>query len=603
VDITEKPTWKPELSHISLCFGYGGIDLGLDRVFGRLLRLAAICEIESFSLENALAKMEGGLLPAAPIWTDLRTFPWEDFQGVSLVSGGFPCQPFSAAGRRAADADGRHLFPAILDGIKRCGPSLVFLENVEGIVSAKLAGDGWNDPAGTPVLLHVLRELERVGYRATAGIFSASEVGAPHKRKRIFILAHRDEPGWETRWNNAISSQGRIAHEMPSSCGGDQGGAEELADNCIAGLQGRERCGQAGAQGEPHGHTAECSGELADRAEHGLQLPLNAENQGGSERGQGVSTSGGSRKGGELANAAGGRLKQCEPEGEPQGDARVPGQQKLELADPGSLHHGDLGGEGSNLLDGATPSENSSVGAFGILGAGETGSSAWFWPSRPGQPQFWWEPPRVVDPENGGWPANYTPPRTEGRGAAEPCLADGEAMGNPALGEDNGGEPRDMEEAAGERRCGDDAFSNASQSGLEDPASAGGWREGGNPLHQGGSACAAGGEGVSEDAERGDGASIADDQSASGNGREDSEVEAFAALGGNLDGASAGVVFSELPRLRHEELVEIHQWMVLNTNRNDELRLLGNGVVAQTCEVAFRTLFNELLTSNNNPIT
>jgi hypothetical protein len=60
---------------------------------------------------------------------------------------------------------------------------------------------------------------------------------------------------------------------------------------------------------------------------------------------------------------------------------------------------------------------------------------------------------------------------------------------------------------------------------------------------------------------------------------------------------------SELPRLRHEELVEIHQWMVLNTNRNDELRLLGNGVVAQTCEVAFRTLFNELLTSNNNPIT
>jgi site-specific DNA-cytosine methylase len=72
------------------------------------------------------------------------------------------------------------------------------LENVEGIVSAKLKGDGWSDPAGTPVLLHVLRELERVGYRAEAGLFSASvDAGAPHQRKRVFILAHRLGEGLE----------------------------------------------------------------------------------------------------------------------------------------------------------------------------------------------------------------------------------------------------------------------------------------------------------------------------------------------------------------------------------------------------------------------
>jgi site-specific DNA-cytosine methylase len=72
------------------------------------------------------------------------------------------------------------------------------LENVEGIVSAKLQGDGWSDPAGTPVLLHVLRELERVGYRAEAGLFSASvDAGAPHQRKRVFILAHRLGAGLE----------------------------------------------------------------------------------------------------------------------------------------------------------------------------------------------------------------------------------------------------------------------------------------------------------------------------------------------------------------------------------------------------------------------
>ena len=217
---------KPHLSHISLCFGYGGIDLGLHRIFGDRLRLAAVCEIEAFALENALSKMEAGLIPAAPIWTDLRTFPWEEFQDVSLVSGGFPCQPFSAAGKREGDQDPRHLFPFIVDGIKRCRPRFVFLENVEGILSSKLAGEGWADPAGTPVLLHVLRELERVGYKATAGIFSASEVGAPHQRKRIFILAYREEQGLEGLrrlesnfiWNDAWQDGAARGEELAYSC-------------------------------------------------------------------------------------------------------------------------------------------------------------------------------------------------------------------------------------------------------------------------------------------------------------------------------------------------------------------------------------------------
>lgn len=183
-----------KLSHISLCFGYGGIDLGLQRIFGDRLRLAALCEIEAYAVENALAKMEGGLIPPAPIWPDLRTFPWEDFVGVNLVSGGFPCQPFSAPGLRKADSDPRHLFPHILRGVRIARPDIVFLENVEGIISATLKGKNWPDPEGTPILLHVLRELERVGYSATAGIFDASTEGAPHQRKRVFIMAHRDMP-------------------------------------------------------------------------------------------------------------------------------------------------------------------------------------------------------------------------------------------------------------------------------------------------------------------------------------------------------------------------------------------------------------------------
>jgi DNA (cytosine-5)-methyltransferase 1 len=178
------------ITHISLCAGYGGIDLGLARAIPNI-RTIAFSEIEAFACANLVSKMEAGLLDCAPIWTDLKTFPWDQFCGkVDIISGGFPCQPFSCAGKRNGDEDPRHLFPYILDGIRRCSPSIVFLENVEGIISSKLNGEGWNDPAGTPVLLHVLRELERVGYKATAGVFSASECSAPHQRKRVFIMAH-----------------------------------------------------------------------------------------------------------------------------------------------------------------------------------------------------------------------------------------------------------------------------------------------------------------------------------------------------------------------------------------------------------------------------
>jgi site-specific DNA-cytosine methylase len=176
-------------THISLCAGYGGIDIGLSRVI-KDLRTIAFSEIEGFACANLVAKMEAGLLDAAPIWTDVKTFPWIGFHDkVDILSGGFPCQPFSSAGNRSADEDPRHLFPHILRGIAECQPNLVFLENVEGIISAKLKGNGWRDPAGTPVLLHVLRELERVGYCATAGVFSSAEIGATHQRKRVFILA------------------------------------------------------------------------------------------------------------------------------------------------------------------------------------------------------------------------------------------------------------------------------------------------------------------------------------------------------------------------------------------------------------------------------
>jgi len=176
VDTTKTTT------HLSLCSGYSGIGLGLKGIFPTLREIAHV-EIEAYAIANLVAKMEESKLPPAPIFTNLKTFPFSEFRGcVDILSGGFPCQPFSTAGKRKASEDPRHLFPYIKDGIAACRPRLVFLENVEGIISAKM-------PDGTSVLQYVLTELESVGYRATAGVFSASEVGASHQRKRVFILA------------------------------------------------------------------------------------------------------------------------------------------------------------------------------------------------------------------------------------------------------------------------------------------------------------------------------------------------------------------------------------------------------------------------------
>ena len=197
VDYTQDLTESRPFTTVEFCAGYSGISLGVKRAVPSL-RVIAVSEIEAFAVANLVSKMEAGLLDPAPIWPDLKTFPNKEFHGkVDLLVAGFPCQPFSAAGKRGGDEDPRHLFPFIKQSLMHMQPRAVFLENVEGIISSKLKGDGWNDPEGTPVLLHVLRELERVGYRATAGVFSASEVGAPHQRKRVFILGHRIDPGLE----------------------------------------------------------------------------------------------------------------------------------------------------------------------------------------------------------------------------------------------------------------------------------------------------------------------------------------------------------------------------------------------------------------------
>jgi len=164
-------------------FGYGGNHRGIKRVFPNM-RLVAICEIEAYPLAVALEKMEKGLLDPCPVWTDCKTFPTKPFGcgRLDLFIASYPCTPFSAAGKRDGEKDPRHLWPFVRNFVETCRPKWVLFENVEGHI--------------TKGIVQVLADLEELAYTPVAGVFSAAEVGAPHQRKRVFILAHSESYDW-----------------------------------------------------------------------------------------------------------------------------------------------------------------------------------------------------------------------------------------------------------------------------------------------------------------------------------------------------------------------------------------------------------------------
>lgn len=175
MDITENQTI------ISFCTGYGGIERGLD-LAGVIHRVISYVEIEAYAISNLVKEMEAGRMDSAPIWSNLKTFPASEFCGrICGITAGYPCQPFSVAGQGRGADDPRHLWPYIIDHIKTINPLWVFLENVRGHVNNGLS--------------EVLKDLESAGYETEWGIFSALEVGAPHRRERVFILAYASGVG------------------------------------------------------------------------------------------------------------------------------------------------------------------------------------------------------------------------------------------------------------------------------------------------------------------------------------------------------------------------------------------------------------------------
>lgn len=148
----------------SLCTGYGGLDLA---VGGDLQWYA---EFDKHASSVCAVRF-----PGVPNLHDLTTVDWTQVAPVDVLTAGYPCQPFSVAGRRKGTDDTRHIWPYIAEAIRVLRPRHVVLENVRGHLTL-----------GFDVVLGALADL---GYDASWTLLRASEVGAPHQRARLFILA------------------------------------------------------------------------------------------------------------------------------------------------------------------------------------------------------------------------------------------------------------------------------------------------------------------------------------------------------------------------------------------------------------------------------
>ena len=379
---------------ISFCTGYGGIELGLRRA-GVDVRTVVNVEIEAFCCANLGAKIEEGRMDNAPIWTDLKTFPAREFRGkVHGLIGGYPCQPFSSAGKRQGEKDPRHLWPYILKHVRAIRPVWCFWENVQG--------------HATMGLWRVLSDLEEEGYRCTWGIFSAEEVGAPHQRKRVFILAERVEDtsctglqGYSKRFQ---SKQERIRqdrkHATKTSIHNRKFKTkhEELGNSAsLRPHRGSENC--EGEQSEVLGERLE-SDELGDTKHDGLHgdsfsRGSREDRDRGEKRKKASKQSTGASgqedlrhlQAAELANPTSRQSRQSQARN---GGQDTSGGSEEELADSercGSAESMQLDTDLSAKPSGRDREEGQELGQTQ-------------WPARPGEEQYEWEEPRVTEAQS-----------------------------------------------------------------------------------------------------------------------------------------------------------------------------------------------------------
>ena len=191
------------LTHLSLFSGIGGLDLAAEWAGFETVGQCEWADYPTKVLEKHW--------PDVPRWRDIRTLTKESFyertgrRTVDVISSGFPCQPFSVAGKQKGKGDDRYLWPEMLRVIRELTPRWIIGENVPGILRIAAAD--------------VVKDLEREGYDVVVFDFEAAAVGAPHRRERIAFVANR---------NGQREQQPR--RQQPEGGGWTGNGSKVLAD-------------------------------------------------------------------------------------------------------------------------------------------------------------------------------------------------------------------------------------------------------------------------------------------------------------------------------------------------------------------------------------
>ena len=248
------------MTHASLFSGIGGFDLaaeymGWDNVFN--------CEWEDFP-HRVLQHQ----FPNAEQHRDIHDLDATQYHGrVDVLTGGFPCQPYSVAGKRKGKEDERHLWPEMLRVIRECSPRWVVGENVRGLVS-------WN---GGLVFEEVCVDLEAAGYSVQPFVLPAAGVNAPHRRDRIWFVAYADDKGRSHGPGQVQGAHGEVRQrdDRAKPCDTGSGYAPDTDEIRL------QHTSESGSVGQRQGETRGCASESA-QADGGIR---NASDTGGYGRG------------------------------------------------------------------------------------------------------------------------------------------------------------------------------------------------------------------------------------------------------------------------------------------------------------------------------
>jgi len=212
----------------SLCSGYGGLDMAVEAYFNA--ETVWMCDNDKYA--SIVIKQRWGL----PNLGNLKEVDWTTVEPIDILTAGYPCQPFSNAGLRKGLNDERHIWPSIKEIISQLRPNIVILENVRGHLTI-----GFKE---------VLQDLTEIGYDAQWAIVRASDVGAPHRRERLFVLA---QPSNTNSQRSIIRGQDQAGNQRESQSQ-SIGSGEIIADSIGEGLQ-RDRRQEAGFRSQSIANT------------------------------------------------------------------------------------------------------------------------------------------------------------------------------------------------------------------------------------------------------------------------------------------------------------------------------------------------------------